>query len=469
MQAPNIPKISIDQLIDIVQGGGTIRTGIDIFNRQGQLLLEKDVLVSDAKPLLNIKRLGVGWISIVSNNAGGLWDRDGKQLGVPSTSETEVSSTAASKFAPVSDIGHRIEEIVELKAIATKKYEHAKDCVKSVLNSIQNNGGKFDFEPITETVTGLVDFVVKNDNAFSYLTREIFSFDDYLYNHSINVCTIGTVIMKKFNENFSTAVNSFLNGAAPANLTDTNQEKNSFTYFLPEEQRDIAIGFFMHDLGKVLIDKNVLNKPGKLTETEFETIKSHSTEKGLELLKRNNLFNPYLANISLYHHAKLFQDEVRCYPAVKKQTEIPPYVKVCKLADIYDAMTSKRCYKDAVNPVAVVTDIFHTYAEKDPLLQYILHSFVKSVGIYPPGSVIALTNGQLAYVLDSQGPMLLPVTDTNGDPLKTKPDIVVMEKGATQTGHKVDRRKPPLSPVEAYKILPDYLLRTLQPRSPLSN
>jgi HD-GYP domain-containing protein (c-di-GMP phosphodiesterase class II) len=463
MQA-SIPKIAIDQLIDIVNGGGKVRTGIDVFNRQGHLLLEQDVLVSDAKLLLNVKRLGVEWIPIVSANKGGLWDKDGGEMRLQQSPSTNTASRPpAPKSAPVTEINHKIEEIQELKESATKKYEHAKDCVKNVLLSIQENGGKFDFEPISETVTGLVDFVVKNDNAFSYLTREIFSFDDYLYNHSINVCAIGTVIMKKFNENFSAAVNSFLNTAAPASLTDTNQEKNSFTYFLPEEQRDIAIGFFMHDLGKVLIDKEVLNKPGKLTEKEFEIIKSHSTEKGLELLEKNRLINPYLANISRYHHARLFHDEARCYPDDKSHTEIPPYVKVCKLADIYDAMTSKRCYKDAVNPVAVVTDIFHTYAEKDPLLQYILHSFVKSVGIYPPGSLVALTNGQLAYVLDSQGPMLLPVTDVHGEPLKTKPDVMVLEKGITPTGIKVDRRKPPVSPVEAYKILPDYLLKTIQP------
>ncbi|MDP2105947.1 MAG: metal-dependent phosphohydrolase, partial [Desulfobulbaceae bacterium] len=61
-----IPKLAIDQLICHVQEGGAIRTGIDIFNRQGQLLLEKDVLVSDVRVLQKVKRLGVEWIPIVS-------------------------------------------------------------------------------------------------------------------------------------------------------------------------------------------------------------------------------------------------------------------------------------------------------------------------------------------------------------------------------------------------------------------
>ena len=111
--------------------------------------------------------------------------------------------------------------------------------------------------------------------------------------------------------------------------------------------------------------------------------------------------------------------------------------------------------------MSVVTDIFKKYAGKDPLLQYILHSFVKSVGIYPPGSIVALSNGQLAYVLDSQGPSLLPVTDTHGATLKGKPDILVLDMTTEADGLKVDRRKPPISPLAAYKILPNYLLSTL--------
>ncbi|MDD5759019.1 MAG: HD domain-containing protein [Desulfobulbaceae bacterium] len=461
MQA-SVPKIAIDQLIDIVRAGGRVRTGIDIFNKQGQLLLEKDVLVFDVKIMENVKRLGAEWIPIVNGNAGGLWDKDGKQIGLPGAIPKVVERPQPPPKMQVSEIDHKINEIRELKGIAAKKYEHAKGCIKEALVSIQESGGEIDYAPIAETVTSLLDFLAKNDNAFSYLTREIFSSDDYLYNHSINVCTIGTVIMKKFNESFNTVVNSFLNNVPNNNLSESQQNEKSFSYFLPDDLRDISIGFFMHDLGKALIDKEILHKPGSLTEAEFEIMKTHSTEKGLELLEKNRLSNPYISNISVYHHANLYQDEPRCYPSGKNHTAIPPYAKVCKLADIYDAMTSKRCYKEALNPVGVVTDIFQKYAGKDPLLQYILHSFVKSVGIYPPGSIIALTNGQLAYVLDSQGPTLLPVTDVHGETLKGKPDIMVLDKESEAAGLKVDRRKPPISPLDAYKILPEYLLKTIQ-------
>ncbi len=125
-------------------------------------------------------------------------------------------------------------------------------------------------------------------------------------------------------------------------------------------------------------------------------------------------------------------------------------------------MTSKRCYKEALNPVAVVAEIFHHYARKDPLLQYVLHSFIKSVGIYPPGSMVTLTNGQLAMVLDSLGPRLLPATTPAGEPLTQRPTVIVLRQGKSADGLAIDLNRPPVCPLEAYRVLPDYLRRAIE-------
>ena len=124
-------------------------------------------------------------------------------------------------------------------------------------------------------------------------------------------------------------------------------------------------------------------------------------------------------------------------------------------------MTSKRSYKEAVNPISVVTGIFRKYAEKDHMLQFILHAFVKSVGIYPPGSIIHMQNGQMVYILDSDGPLVIPITDTHGTPLSSKPDPIKLGSEETkQKGLCIDRREPLISPLKAYDILPDYLRLT---------
>ena len=234
--------------------------------------------------------------------------------------------------------------------------------------------------------------------------------------------------------------------------------------YQPSELRDMSMGYFLHDVGKVLIPDEILNKKGRLSAEEFKIIKTHSYEKGGVILDKNRINNAVIENILSNHHSGLFNHEQWCYPDNKLPIEIPPYVKIAKLADIYDAMTSKRCYKDAFNPINVVTNIFRTYANKDPFLQVILHSFIKIVGIYPPGSILTLRNGQMAYVLLSGGPIILLFTDTKGQSLTNKPDpidlgsIDIVESPQIQT----DKRKPLKAPTEVLDLLPSYITDLLK-------
>lgn len=457
------PHLPIDRLIAVVENGGKVRTGVDVFNGHGVLLLEKSVLVADPNILHRVKAQGTKMVPIADREEGGMWDMAGRRIALPGADSAAGPGVAKpqARTAISTNIERKISEITEIKVAAARRYERAKECIKQTLDSIRTAGGEFDLEPVSKTVGDLVDFVSFNDNSFAYLTREIFSYDDYLYNHSINVCTLGTVIMQRFNASFSVAVNSFLNdhpggmtGAAP-------RDPRAFVYYTASELRNISIGYFMHDLGKVMIEPGILNKNGKLTAKEFQLVKSHVTDKVEGILRKNRLTDPHITNVCLYHHAALYAGEERCYPHCDHHL-VPSYVKVCKLADIYDAMTSRRCYKSALNPVGVVSEIFRRYAHKDPFLQYVLHSFIGSVGIYPAGSVVFLTNGQLAYVLDSDGPLLLPLTDTRGEALAREPEVIVMEKGQASDSLAIDRRRPPISPLQAYRILPDYLRRALE-------
>lgn len=425
--------ITIDKLIEIVEGGGVVKTGVDVYNDENILLLEKSVLIKTTKPLLVIKNNGISQVPINQELAGGLWDKNGKKI------STDTNSTAPkpvlTKTAPP-ELKVKLEKISHIKKEASQKYLKAKENIKQVIDDIKKSGGEFDYVPLQETVTDLFNFITRNDSAFFYLTKEIFSYDDYLYHHSINVCTIGTVIMKKFNERYGKTIKRY----SPKQLFDT------------------SLGFFMHDVGKVLIPDEILNKPAKLTPEEFEIVKAHSFEKGLIVLEKNRISSPIIKDIVMLHHGALFKGEDRCYPQLNNPSETPPHVKIAKLADIYDAMTSKRCYKDAFNPVGVVTSIVRDYARKEETLQYVLHAFVKSVGIYPPGSVVHLHNQQMAYVLDSEGPIIIPFTDQNKQPLLKKVDPVDLASLSTEEeGWKINDQMALLSPTDAYPLLPEYL------------
>ncbi|NOX35378.1 MAG: HD domain-containing protein [Deltaproteobacteria bacterium] len=470
-------RISIDNLIEIVKTGGKVKTGVDVYNAKGTLLLDKDILVEKVKILELIKDNGINSVPVNAAFNGGLWDVDGNLIKVNADGliDFEAPETGAApeplvKFREddtifpdiaTNEIEMRLVEIEEIKKQAAKKYSEAKKSIKKVLTDIKNTGGQFDYDEVEANVSDLVDFLVVADSPFSYLTQEIFSYDDYLYNHSINVCAIGTAVVNRFNTHFSNTVDDLLKG----NTTDIynpfesggNKQSNSFTCYYENELSDISLGFFLHDIGKIIVADEILNKEGRLTKTEFAEVKKHSYKYGVDLVDKNQLKNSVIRNIIKYHHAQLYEGEERCYPSNKDYTKIPLYARICKLADIYDAMTSKRCYKEAINPISVVTQLFRTYAKKDNILQFILHAFVKSIGIYPPGSIIFLRNGQMAYVLESDGPLVIPFTDNKENTLKHKPDPINISASQVEDSKKVDNRRSVKTPRDVYDILPSYI------------
>ncbi len=454
-------KVSIEQLIEIVKNGGSVRTGIDVFNDRGVLLLEKDVRVEGVKPLEVIKNAGITHVPVNTLASGGLWDKNGTRL---LFSEKKVSSPAASSEADSESVEKRIAQINEIKRLAGEKHAQAKDCIRQIVEEIKKSGGEFDYQAVEDVVTDLLSFLEETENGFSYLTHEISSYDEYLYNHSINVCTVGAAAMQKFNRSFSDAVNFFLNGMSFEVLKNKDESPEEvFVLFNKEEIRNIAIGFFLHDVGKVTIPDKVMNKTGPLSREEYDLARRHSFDKGEEILEKSGIQDTHIRNIVRYHHCKLYMGETNCYPEDFPPAQVPPYVKICKMADIYDAMTSKRCYNEALNPISVVTELFRKYANKNRLLQFIVDSFVRTVGIYPVGSIVTLRNGQKVCVIDSKGPIVVPFTSKKGTPfsfIKAPLNIGEAEKQDPEFG--IDRRATLASSAEEYRNLP----KQLQPSSP---
>jgi hypothetical protein len=451
--------VAIDVLIKIVKDGGKVTTGIDVYNEQGRLLLDKDVVVNTINPLAVIKENGIASIPFSSDNNSGVWDVNGNSVIFDKDGSFE---TIEQKNRPaLTGNEKRVSEIQELKKISTEKYNDAKDSIKKVLGEIKETGGDFDYNEVYSDVRDLVTFLTIEDNPFSYLTKEIFSYDDYLYNHSINVCAIGTAIVNCFNTTFSSFINNHLNTKqeldySAVSTTDKRPE-DTYKCFQKDEIENICTGFFLHDIGKVMVKGEILNKPGKITLAEFDEIKRHSYDYGIKILEKNKLNNPFLTNTVQYHHSPLFRGQERGYPLDREPNELPAYVKICQLSDIYDAMTSKRCYKEAFNQINVVTDIFRKYAKKDNIMQYILHSFVKSIGIYPAGSIVYLRNGQMGYVLESAGPLIIPFTDTQEKTLSSNSNPLDLSELGSDNVLQIDNRRSIKTPREVYDLLPSYL------------
>lgn len=442
---------SIDNLIAVVKDGGAVKTGVDVYDREGTLLLAGDVLVDQAKTLETIKRNGLRSVPVAES--GGLFNGAGQEL-----KQDDTGSLILEPGEPdhqdgpgeTRDVARRLKEIQEIRQEAGLQFSAAKSVLKAALDQIRESDGRFDVQAVQDRVSKMVTFSIGTGHPISYMGRELFSFDHYLLDHAVHVCAMGTAVIHRFNKSFSHAVESAL-------WTQPSQRAsaNTFAYYLPDDLDDISLGLFIYDIGKALVPEGILNKTAGLTRDESRQMQRHATEFGPGVLAANQVGHPVLANMVQYHHGPAFEGEKRCYPLDKPASQIPLYVKICKLVDIYDAMISRRSYSEALNQTAAATELFRAYVHKDPMLQFVLHAFIKTIGLYPPGSIVYLKNGQMAYVLEDRGPIVLPFTNSQGEPLPRQPDPFDIRTKSDL--FQVDADRSIQTPKEVFELLPGYI------------
>lgn len=224
----------------------------------------------------------------------------------------------------------------------------------------------------TEAVMPLVDDIAasikRNEGALISLVR-LKTQDDYTYMHSVAVCAMMTALAKELG------------------LSET-------------EMRQAGLAGLMHDIGKAAIPLDILNKPGALTDQEFTKVKLHP-EQGHALLLQANIHDPVTLDVCLHHHEKV---DGSGYPKQLKGDQISLFAKMGAVCDVYDAVTSNRPYKSGWEPGVSLQRMAQW---KNHFDEIVFKAFVKSVGIYPVGSVVLLKSGRLAVVIDQSSKTLL--------------------------------------------------------------
>ncbi len=163
--------------------------------------------------------------------------------------------------------------------------------------------------------------------------------------------------------------------------------------FSRADVQELGMAGLLHDVGKTVVGSAILNKPGALTPAEMATMRTHS-EAGHEILSRGGQFPATVLDVALHHHEKI---DGTGYPHKLAGDSISVPAKMAAIADVYDAVTSNRPYKEAWLPGESLADMFTWKGHFDTGL---LQTFIRSVGIYPVGSLVRLASDRLALVLE---------------------------------------------------------------------
>ncbi len=210
--------------------------------------------------------------------------------------------------------------------------------------------------------------LARNPSAFVSLAR-LKSRDDYTYMHSVAVCAL------------------MIGLARQLGLSE-------------QETREAGMAGLLHDIGKMQMPLDVLNKPGSLTDDEFLVMKTHP-EHGYELLKEGAKVPPNALDVALHHHEKF---DGSGYPHKLVGEEISLMARMGAICDVYDAITSSRPYRSAWDPAGSLQRMAQWKGHFDPTL---FQAFLKSVGICPTGTLVRLQSGRLAVVVEQNDASLV--------------------------------------------------------------
>lgn len=220
-----------------------------------------------------------------------------------------------------------------------------------------------------QVVAEISGSVLRNPSALISLAR-LKTVDEYTYMHSVAVCALMVALARQLGLD-------------------------------SEQVRQAGLAGLVHDIGKMMMPMDVLNKPGKLTDEEFALIKEHP-EAGHKLLLEGSNINQMALDVCLHHHEK---SNGTGYPIGLKNEQISLYAKMGAVCDVYDATTSNRPYKNGWEPA----ESLRKMAEwcDGHLDQSVFEAFVKSLGIYPVGSLVLLSSNRLAVVVEQSAISLL--------------------------------------------------------------
>jgi putative nucleotidyltransferase with HDIG domain len=318
--------------------------------------MQKEGRIPNIAMIAELKRRGIKEVYIDTER--GLDEADAfTQAEVEQQNQTKLDKAGSLGMSKAGSVSVE-EELAKAHNLQNK----AKGIMSDVLSDIKF-GRPLETEGFDELADGMIDSVLRNHNALACLGR-IRKKDNYLMEHSINLAVLMGIFAKSMKIDRDT-------------------------------MHHVMVGALLHDIGKIMVPDNILHKPGKLDDDEFSRMKQHVVFSR-DLLKKTPGIHPLTVDVAAQHHERI---DGSGYPEGLKGCDICREGKMVAITDVYDAITADRCYHKGLAPTVALKKLLEWSGTH--LDEKLVHTFIRSMGIYPVGSLVMMESGRLAVVIEA--------------------------------------------------------------------
>ncbi|MEO2267178.1 HD-GYP domain-containing protein [Pseudoalteromonas sp. YIC-656] len=325
---------------------------VQVSKQTGSVKIKNQGWVKTAAAIEKLKKVGV--LEVIIDPSKTLTkDKPAAPEQVSKPPETQPPATPAAADPWASSVSVEAE-----MSKASALYNEAKNLQMKAFADIKA-GLVIDVAPFKDVAQGFMDSVFRQQDALTCLTR-MREKDAYLMEHSINVSILITIFAKHLR--------------LDSQLT-----------------HELATGALLHDIGKIKISDDILQKPGKLTEQEFLEVQQHA-RFSKEILEQAGL-SGVAVEIAGYHHERI---DGTGYPFGVKGEELSIYARMASIVDVYDALTAERVYKVGMTPIQAFKLLNEGAGSKFD--ETLLTLFIQCIGVHPVGTLVKLSNHKVGIV-----------------------------------------------------------------------
>ncbi len=258
---------------------------------------------------------------------------------------------------------------------SAETYGKASDLVKDIMDDIRF-GNQFSTQSAKATVEDCVNQVLEAPSAMMFFSQ-LKNQHEYTSQHSLNVCVLSIMLAKHLG-------------------------------YPMDQLVEVGMCGLLHDMGKMKVPVDILDKPGRLTEEETAIMRQHTTF-GRDLLMSGRDIPAWCVDVAYTHHEQM---NGQGYPRGLNGAGISTYARIISIADMYDAMTSDKSYQRGrlhLQAISMLTQMRNSHLDESLVMK-----FIDCIGVYPVGNAVEFRNGEVAVVLE------------NNTKQKTKPKVLML-------------------------------------------